>query len=857
MDIVEREHELRALTAMADRAREGAGQLVLVSGEAGLGKTSLVTALLGAQPARIRLGRGQCEPPGLARIDGPLQEIAHGLGGALPSVLEKGAGASDFQVVLTELRRLAPAIIVIEDAHWADQSTLDFIRFLGRRIEPVAVLAVVTFRDDEVGPAHPLRRTLGALATSGAVTRVDLAPLSLAAVEQLAADGPHAAEAVHALTGGNPFFVREVLSAAPASGTPRAVRDLVADRLGRLGPSAKALTQLVAVAGRAPSRLLTRLSDTVDPDAEAAQDAGLLVWSEGQATLRHELARLAVLGTLSPAQTQAAHARLLSALEQLGDADAAQLAHHALGAADGPAILRHAPDAARQAAKLGAHRQAVDLYEGALRTPGGLRGTERADLLEAFARACASIDQQPRAILALREAHTLHVAAGETRKAGACLGALALPFVRSGLNAEAEDSCRRAIAELEPWGDTPELAATLRIRAHLRMLDRDKGQALSFGRRALAMARAVSDEAILATAHMTVGTAMLVDDDMRGRHHLRHALRLARALGRHDLLSITYTNAASAFGEQFRLADAARVLADGLAVAEAQDLDLDANYLHAWKALLHLYAGRLEEAARVARRLLQTPDLASISRIMALVALGRASARLGDGASAAALDEALALAETTATLQRLAPVRLARAEAAWLAGDAPAAGREAETVWSLAVRHRHKWYAGESLHWRRAGGAADEIPPWIASPYALQAEGRWREAAAAWEALGCPYEQARALAAGDLEARHAALALFDGLGAAPAAAILRRDLRQSGVLRVPRGPRPKTRENAWGLTGRQQEIARLIAEERSNGEIAEALRISLKTVETHVSAILGKLQVDSRHEARERLSATP
>ena len=179
----------------------------------------------------------------------------------------------------------------------------------------------------------------------------------------------------------------------------------------------------------------------------------------------------------------------------------------------------------------------------------------------------------------------------------------------------------------------------------------------------------------------------------------------------------------------------------------------------------------------------------AISRIMALVALGRLRTRRGDPGAAAVLDEALELSQRTQTLQRLGPARAARAEAAWLAGDRPRALAEARAVWDLARRHRHAWHTGELAFWRWRAGERVRLPSWAARPFAQQIAGDWRRAAAAWERLGCPYEQARALADGDAAAQLAALQIFDRLGARPDLERLRQRLRAEGVRHIPRGPR--------------------------------------------------------------------
>jgi len=235
------------------------------------------------------------------------------------------------------------------------------------------------------------------------------------------------------------------------------------------------------------------------------------------------------------------------------------------------------------------------------------------------------------------------------------------------------------------------------------------------------------------------------------------------------------------------------------------------------------------------------------------VAIGRSRARRGLR-TGDILDEALELAMPTGTLQRIAPVRLARAEAAWLAGDLNQTREEADATQSLAISHRHQWHAAEIAYWQSKAGSASTPQPWFAPPYFAQLSGRWRDAAALWNERHCPYERARALADGDDAARLEAIDIFEALGTRPAADMLRQQMRQSGANYVPRGPRPATRQHQFGLTARQQEIANFIAEGLTNGAIARRLKISGKTVEHHVSAILAKLAVSTRTDAVVRLS---
>jgi predicted ATPase len=205
------------------------GRLILVGGEAGVGKTALVRAFTEGRNVLW----GACDPLHTPRPLGPLLDIG----------LHESAPAALVAALLRELREAPGTVLVLEDVHWADEGTLDVLRLLGRRIEGVPALAIATFRDDE--PA-PLRVVLGELATAAGVERIKLPPLSPEAVRMLAE--PHAIDAadLHRSTGGNPFYVTEVLS-APAAAIPATVRDAVLARAARLSPPARELLERLAM----------------------------------------------------------------------------------------------------------------------------------------------------------------------------------------------------------------------------------------------------------------------------------------------------------------------------------------------------------------------------------------------------------------------------------------------------------------------------------------------------------------------------------------------------------------------------------------------------------------------------------
>jgi DNA-binding CsgD family transcriptional regulator len=267
-------------------------------------------------------------------------------------------------------------------------------------------------------------------------------------------------------------------------------------------------------------------------------------------------------------------------------------------------------------------------------------------------------------------------------------------------------------------------------------------------------------------------------------------------------------------------------------------------------ARCHGYVGNWDTAYDLARSVLTAREVAPGSRFEALVVAGLILTRKGDLGAQPLLDEALAPARASGCVYFMGPVCAARAEAAFLTGDLAGAVTEARAAFDLAVARGHPWYVGELAYWRWQGGDLTVAPQTIATPYARHLAGDWAGAAAAWDALGCPYEAARArLESYDETALRHALIVFERLGAFPAENLTRARLRELGATHVPRGPRPSTRANPAGLTAREVDVIHLLAEGLANLDIAERLFISPRTVENHVAAILVKLGATSRAEA--------
>jgi len=567
---------------------------------------------------------------------------------------------------------------------------------------------------------------------------------------------------------------------------------------------------------------------------------------------RHELAREAVLSSIVPHRRAELSRRVLEVLRAAapGGQEPARLAHYAEEAGYGAAVLEFAPEAARRAAAMSAHREAAAQYARALRFSDPLTPEARALLLETYAWECAATDQYDEAIRAGHEVVALSRVAGDALREGKALGFLATCFVSHGRNAEAEEASLAAIARLEALPPGAELAEAYAVQASLRMLNRDSAEAIEWASRALALAEPGGYLRTRVDAYNRLGSARLVSGDAEGEHDLQRALDLARDAGLHREAAGAYGNLGSGWGELYEFAKAERFLTEGVAYAAEHEIEANLMYMLSWEALVRLYLGRWAEAEESARRVVARRGTAVISRIMALVALGRLKVRRGDPDAGEVLDEALALALPTGTLQRLAPVRAARAESAWLAGDLERAREEARAALDLAIAKRHPWFTGELLFALARAGETVDAPEWIARPFALQISGRWEEAAAEWRVRGCPYESAQAIAElGTPERLRVAFTEFERLGARPAAQHVLRRLRELGVRSIPRGPRPSTRANQAGLTRRELEIVALLGEGLSNKEIARRLFLSPKTVDHHVSSVLTKLGARTRSEA--------
>ncbi|TVR34567.1 MAG: helix-turn-helix transcriptional regulator, partial [Nitriliruptor sp.] len=664
-ELVGRERESEQLAAVITAAAAGTPQVVLVGGEAGIGKSRMLDEVArNARDHGMRTVVGWCvEVGGGALPFAPFTQVLRGIATAvepalLPQLLGHGrvelarlvpelsdgprspdtdvgphARARLFDAAIEALGGVArdrPLLVGVEDVHWADQSTLDLLSFLARSVRDEPMVLVATFREDALGPEHPLRTVLGELVRLPTVVRVDLAPLDEQAVtDQVAgivsrSPEPALVREVAARSGGNPFFVEELVAASASASTsdpcpvPPAVSEVVAARLSRLPATTRETVAAAAVIGEdIPHQLLAAAigvsGGELARELRPAVEAHVLI-AEGQRyRFRHALVREVVMGASLPGERAELHravARTLTEQPELSASGpeqvAAELAHHWHEAGDPERAFAAALEAAEHARRAPAFAEALAHYERALDLWDVAAPAERdrVEVLTAAADAAASAGEHSRAVGHLRDALE-RVGDGQPEREADLRWRLA--------DALAAVDVRTAVAEAEQARDLlagrkPSAAQARVLLTYARQLvlepNRTPDEAIAPARDAVAAARSVDDLATEIEAWRTLGWALgwngQIDEAIDS---LDHARGMARASG-DERLALRVTR--GLFVVQFvfaRQEGEARPLAeelrgwleaggyrwpDGLSIAE-------------WLAYLHLRSGewqQVEDALR-------------------------------------------------------------------------------------------------------------------------------------------------------------------------------------------------------------------------------------------------------------------
>jgi DNA-binding CsgD family transcriptional regulator len=846
MRLIERESQLAALHQYADEASHAKGRLVLVSGEAGIGKSALLEDFA-QQSADARWLWAGCDGLFTPAALGPLLDIAAQLGGELLRLCHADAKRHQlYSALLGQLSDLETlTAIAVEDVHWADEATLDLLSYLGRRIQHLSVLLLVTYRDDALVSNDPLRLTLGGLASQRATRRLGLPALSAAGVATLAHGTEIDATELHRLTAGNPFFVTEVLQAGN-DGLPASVRDAVLARTRTLSAPARDALEIAALIGsRMRSELLVSLIDNPLVTDELISH-GLLIKDGDDLRFRHEIARVAIEGAIPPYRKAAIHTKIVEALLSSGSDDNARMAFHAEGAGNAELVLTYAPRAGRRAAPLGARREAAAQYERALRFLPKTDVRTRAELLDSLGEQLDFIDQGEDYDETRSQAAALWHELGDFARESDSLLALAWGLWGLCRGADFRRTADAALRLAKPLGRSPQLANAYIALAYRHIIESRYQDGLALLRHVRDMSEELSLGDVISDA-LNVEARILraIGDDWTVP--MRAALEIALS-GDHEFRAgNAFANMYWMYCDDLRHEEGEQIYNEALAYCDVHDIGSCATFLLGERAGVFEKLGRWDECVSITHAMLDERSLSPAGRLVPLTYQAKVMARRGQDGYWPYLDEALRYATGLEEPIWLLFVHLARIEAYWLEGRTDAAVEELDRIrypFGGVTPVQRGWLA---LWRRRLTGIVDPID---LEPFASQLSGRGARAVELWDRLSYRYEAALALLDTKEEANlRESLSRFVDLGAEATARLVRRTMRDLGIRGIPAGARTVTKTHPRGLTAREQQILQLLSEGRSNEEISATSFISVRTVEHHVSAILGKLGVSTRQDA--------
>ena len=850
MQLLERTECLEVLKRAFHQTRAGRGQNVFVVGEAGIGKTAVVRQFLSDLDSPYLLMEGYCDSLFAARPLGPLFDIAPLLGEQFVQLLRENPNrVMIFPALLEALGdQTRPVILWFEDIHWADEATLDLIRFLARRIHQTQCLFILSLRDTELPGTHPYRQLLGELNPED-VFKIMLSPLSRETVNALADSAGRNGEEVYHLTAGVPYYVREILSSYHLN-IPETVRDSILALYHRQSEATRELWETISVIpGRIDLDILHKIYPTFSRMIDFCFAARILIHEGNSISFKHELFRTAIEESLSPVRRRELHQAVVEAMLASPGAEVpvARIIHHARLGGDTVRLRTLAPSAAEEAALLGSHQEAAKFYKVALDHSNGLDPAHLAELFERYAFECYLTNQIPEAIQALEKALDTW-GSDEYLKRGNTLRALSRLHWLAGQVDRAEAFGLEAIDLCEKASPAHELAMAYNNMSQLMLLKGMTSACIEWGNRAIAIAEPLDDQEAICHGCGTVGAALVsIPDRVDEGEAMQHrSLGIALKNQYHEHAARAYTNLGISYLELHRFAEAEQILEEGIHYCDERDLEAWFGYLQ--NALVHVYlhTGRWTEAQELADRLLLSPALQVHVWISLMAVRFAIRMRSGDEVELEELMSVVRKAWQIGELQRIGSVVKVLLEYEWLNESTHPFDSFVTGCITKLISAQNATPGAELKYW--LWKSKGQLPEEFAGNASLDEGDRKQEVMHALEQIriGNPYLDALALAEGGEDDQREALLRLRELGALASAKRLEGMMRQHGIQHIPRGPRSSTTENTAGLTRRQMDVLALLAKGLQNKEIAAELFISAKTIDHHISAILAKLDVPSR-----------
>src|SRR4030095_8770182 len=511
MELVERASFMATLENEFENVINGEGRCILLTGGAGIGQTSLVKNFSHTKKKFCNMYVGSCGALFTSRPLAPLYDILLQMQGDIPkNIANINDRAGLFTGFLHQLEnQKETTLIVIEDIHWADEATMDFIKFFARRITKFHCLFILTYRDTEIDSQHPLRNVLGHVPPDS-FARLQLTPLSRHIVEKMAIEKGYKGEDVYSISGGNPFYVNEIL-ASYSVGVPDNVKDSILSSYNRLDEKTKHVWQILAVL---PTGLEIKYLEKMEPSYTTTihNCIGLkiLMLKENLIFFKHELYRRTIEASLSPFLRIELNKKILDlfqeTFEQNGEIE--RIIHHAKNANAYEVVPHYSPVAARRAAAIGAHVEASQLYLSAIENYQGDDPDTLIQFYELYAYECYVTSQVKEAIVYAGKSLHLLERKNDIARIGNCLRFLSLLYLFDGNRAKSESYAIRSIDVFVNQPSSKAKAMAFANMGRLKAMSDDKDECILWSEKAITMAEELSDEETLCHAWNSLGTIL-------------------------------------------------------------------------------------------------------------------------------------------------------------------------------------------------------------------------------------------------------------------------------------------------------------------------------------------------------------
>ncbi len=854
MELIERDNFLVLLQTQLKNIEYGEGHCIFISGEAGIGKTALVKAFCKQQQDHCMLYQGACDalftPRPLAPLYDIIWQVNKGMWPASYTIEERSELFLKFFHELS--RQKEKMLIIFEDIHWADEATLDFIKFFSRRITQLRCLFILTFRDDEINTTHPLRNVFSDLSPD-AFTRMQLTPLSKEAVYKLADKKGYDAENVYSISGGNPFYVNEIL-ASYSPGIPENIKDAILSVYDRQEEGTKQVWQVFSVIpeGMEINRF-AKIKSSWDEIMDHCFALKIIIVKNDRVIFKHELYRRTIEESLSSVKRIALNKKILelflASFEEEGEIE--RIVQYAKNANENKLVVKYAPLAARRAASVGSHIEASKLFLTAIEYTEGDDEDELMQFYEAYSYECYLTGQVKEAIIYTGKLLHILKEKADIEKTGNCLRFLSRLWWLDGNRQNAESFAEQAIDLLNSQPSSPAKAMAFSNMSQLKMLFDQSAESIAWGEKAIRIARNLNDKETLSHALNNIGTVQMTlpSSKQKGTELLEESLAIALKNSFHEHAARAYSNLGSGGLKVKDYVFARKMLDEGIQYCEERDLGSWRLNMLSLKAQLNLETGDWNKAYSIADSLLKNHDKPGAFKIGALIVMGTIKMRRGDEDALYLLLQAKTEAFETMELQKIIPSLIALLEYEWLTGKTSINIEELDLVTGTIEQSVNTVGNNEFAFWLGKARKQYLRLKKTYEGYELDTVTRAQKAAALWENSGNPYARAIALFEGSEEDKKNALLIFQQSGATAVSEKIKMEMRAVGIKKIPRGIRESTRKNPAQLTNREFDVLQLLQKGNQNREIAGALFISPKTADHHISSILFKLDANSRSKA--------